>query len=70
MTKVQEEKIKIEADQMPNFMYKQETPYDRNNFQRGFCWGFVLLRVSPACNLNLLLTRSLLGQPLNYLLKA
>jgi len=27
MTKVQEGKIKIKADQMPNFMYKQETSY-------------------------------------------
>jgi len=46
MKQVLEGKIKIDADEMPSFMYDVCIPYNANDLQKGLCRGYVLHRVS------------------------
>ena len=46
MNQVLEGKIKIDADEMPSFMYDVRIPYNANDLQKGLCRGYVLHCVS------------------------
>jgi len=46
MNQVLEGKIRIDADEMPSFMYNPLVRYNTNDIQKGLGRGYVLHRVS------------------------